>query len=281
VSAEGRGAYGFRLDGVAGAQDLLVPSPPAWPPLDLVRADGAAGAPDIDRIGPDRAVLPLQSGGWVDLDRAAGRATFHLDPQPPDGDLVHPYLAPGAAVAARWAGREAFHAGAIAIGGAAYGLLGDKEAGKSTTLGWLALHGHDVLVDDLVVLDGGDVLAGPRCVDLRAEAAELLGAGEPLGIVGLRERFRLRLGSCAAAVPLRGWIVLEWAGDRDGETTLEPVLGSERLLALLPHRAVRLEPPAPADLVELSSRPVWRLRRPRRPDALPAVAELLAALPHP
>src|SRR5262249_6109268 len=155
---------------------------------------------------------PLQHG-WVDLARAERRATFCLRTSLADGDLVHPYLAPAAAVAARWAGRESFHAGAVVVDGGAWGVLGDKETGKSSTLAWLALQGHEILMDDLLVLDGDDALAGPRCIDLREEPAARLGAGEPLGFVGLRERWRLTLDQVPARVPLHGWVTLAW-GDR-------------------------------------------------------------------
>jgi hypothetical protein len=269
-----QGCYGFALQGVLGADALLVDAPSDWPGLELVREPDDGHRPEEDSIGPSRAVLPLQRG-WVEIERSPGRATFRLEEPPPDGDLVHPYLAPAAAVAARWAGRESFHAGAVISDGGAWALLGDKENGKSTTLAWLALHGHSVLVDDLLVLDGASALAGPRCIDLREEAAERLGAGEALGMVGLRERWRVTLGSVPAAVPLRGWFTLGW-GD---ELTLERLQGPERMLALLPYRAVALEPGAPEDLIALASLPVWRLRRPRHWDWLePAAARLLEAI---
>jgi hypothetical protein len=134
-------------------------------------------------------------------------------------ELVHPHLAPGAAVLARWLGRETLHAGAVLAGGGAWAMLGDRESGKSSTLDWLAAHGHPVLADDLLVLDGSDVLAGPRCIDLRADAAQRLGAGEPLGVVGTRERWRLRLGPLASSAPLRGWGILDWGDD----VAVEPV----------------------------------------------------------
>jgi len=110
------GCYGFRLEGVEGAGELLVGAPPQWPSLELVRLPANGEAPPLDEIGPARAELPLQGGGWVELERAERRVTFHLASAPPDGDLVHPYLAPAAAVAARWAGRESFHAGAVLAG---------------------------------------------------------------------------------------------------------------------------------------------------------------------
>jgi hypothetical protein len=262
------------LQGVPGARALLVDAPEEWPSLELVRKPDDGRRPQGDSVDADRSVLPLQRG-WVEIERDPARATFRLEERPPDGDLVHPYLAPVAAVAARWSGRESFHAGAVIAGGGAWGVLGDKENGKSTTLAWLALQGQEILVDDLLVLDGRTALAGPRCIDLREEAAGRLGAGEPLGMVGLRERWRVLLDPVAAGVPLRGWITLSWAD----ELSLEPLRGPERMLALLPYRAVALEPGTPQELIELSSLPVFRLRRPHRWDSLAeAGARLLDAI---
>lgn len=257
------GCYGFRLSGLREGSELLGGAGPDWPLLELRRGPVEGDAPTEDRIGPERAELPLHAG-WVAIDRRPARATFRVRGALADRELIHPYLAPVAAVAARWAGRESFHAGAVVAGGGAWVVLGDKEQGKSTTLAWLALQGHDVLADDLIVLDGASALAGPRCIDLRAESARHLGAGEPLGVVGMRERWRLTLGPVAEQVPLRGWISLAWAD----EVAIEALRGPERMLTLFPHRSVRLVPGAPEALVDLSSLPVWRLSRPRRWDSL-------------
>jgi hypothetical protein len=264
------GAYGFSLTGVEGARELLLAAPADWPNLALERRSVNGEEPTQDSIGPDRARLPLQRG-WVDIDRERAKATFFLRTSPSDGDLVHPYLAPAAAVAARWAGRESFHAGAVIVNGGAWGVLGEKESGKSSTMAWLALHGHDVLVDDLLVLDGDDAFAGPRCIDLREEPAARLGAGVPLGMVGLRERWRVTLGPVSPRVPLRGWVTLGWGE----ETGVEAVRAADRLLALLPLRSVRLVPPAPEALVRLASLPVLHLRRPKVWDSLPGATEAL------
>jgi len=264
------GCYGFRLRGLDDAAGMLVEAPATWPVLELRRAAPPGKGPTLDRIGPDRAELVLQRG-WLELDRSPRLATFYVESPLPDRDLVHPYLAPAAAVAARWTGRDSFHAGAVVVDGGAWAVLGDKENGKSTTLAWLALNGHPVLADDLLVVDRDAALAGPRSIDLRPDSAARLGAGEPLGVVGQRERWRLALRAVPAEVPLRGFVTLLW----DRELALERLRGAERLLALLPGRTVQVPPTRPGDMVDLSSLPVWRLRRPRRWDALPDAATLL------
>jgi hypothetical protein len=251
------GAYGFRLLGLDGARSLLVPAPAAWPLLEVAVAADAPGPPS-DRVGPDRAELKLLTGGWVGIDRSPGRAVYHLPRRVDDGSLVHPYLAPVALIAARWLGRESFHAGAFVVDGGVWALLGDKEAGKSTTLAWMATHGHLVVCDDALVLDGSTALAGPRSIDLRAEPAQRLGIGEPLGTVGVRERWRVPLAPVPAELPFRGWVSLEW-GD---EVSVEPLRGAARLPALIPHRGVRLEPPRPESLIEYAALRHLVLHRP-------------------
>lgn len=263
------GCYGLRVRGLDAAAALMVAAEPGWPELAVERARPLGAAPDGDVVGPDRATLPLAGGGWMEL--APGRVTFHVEQERSDGDLLHPYLAPAAAIVARWAGQECFHAGAIQAGGGAWGVLGDKEDGKSTLLAWLALRGHAVMSDDLLVLDGGSAMAGPRCIDLRGEAAARLGAGEPLGVVGARERWRVALGAVPSSAPLRGWVLLGWAP----EIRVERVRGHARLLALPPHRSVQLAPPDPAALLALSSLPVLRFSRPRRWESLRDGAERL------
>ena len=270
------GCYGFRIAGVDGARSLLVEAPGAWPELTLrTEPSGTREGPHEDLVGPDTASLPLHRGGWMEVERRGPRMTFHLPGEVRPEEIVHPYLAPGAAVLARWSGRESFHAGAVLADGGAWAILGDRESGKSSTLGWAGLHGHAVLTDDLLVLDGDHVFAGPRCIDLRPDAARRLGAGEPLGVVGSRERWRLRTAAVPSRVPLRGWIVLEWGADVE----IEPIRGSQRLLALIPHRSVRLEPSDAGALVALASLPVLRFRRPRVWESLPnAVDRLMDAI---
>lgn len=270
-----RGAYGFRLRGadVDGARELLVDAPAIWPLLELHCRVDAGPLPEYESVSEQHAELLLTAGGSVAIERAPLRADYALPREVSPSALVHPHLAPAAAVAARWLGRESFHGGTVVISGGAWALLGDKQAGKSSTLACLALAGHGVLSDDLLVLDGRTALAGPRSIDLREQSARELGAGEPLGRIGLRNRWRLTLGQVAAEVPLRGWIVLAWG---EGAPSLTPIRGAARLQAIVPHRAVRLLPPDPGALVDLSALPCYELRRERAWSSLARTTELLA-----
>jgi len=266
----GLGAYGLRLSGVSEAASLLVPALPGWIPVELVRGSGRADS-ELELVDRARARLVMRNGGVIELDRAAGRARF-LAPVPPGVmEVVHPYLAPVAAVMAFWHGRESFHAGGFATREGVWAVIGERGAGKSSTLAALAARGIGIACDDMLVLKGGTVLAGPRTVDLRAESAEQLGVGVPLGTVGDRERWRVGLDPIASELPLCGFVFLAW-GDDVGVTALP---GSTRLARLLPHRGVRLPPPDPAALVELARLPGFELRRPRGLDSLPEAVDRL------
>ena len=206
------------------------------------------------------AVLRPRSGGWVSIDRALRRAIFSLPQRPGDAALIHPHLASVAAMFAHWDGRETFHAGAFVVADKVWGVLGQREAGKSSFLASLALSGFPVLCDDILVLDHLTALAGPRSIDLRADAARQLAIGEPLGVVGTRERWRVMLDSIPAELPLGGWISLRW----DSRTATSPVRGSDRLRELGAHRGLTLYPAKPHALIELSALPFMTLHRPRR-----------------
>jgi len=101
------------------------------------------------------------------------------------------------------------------------------------------------------------VFAGPRAVDLREDAAELLG-GEELGIVGSRTRWRLRPGRTAPQLPLAGLVWLEW-----GESLrLEPLDAEQRLRALIASSALDPPPDAALAYLDLVALPGWRFVRP-------------------
>jgi hypothetical protein len=267
------GAYGIRLSGLDGASDLLVevgPDAPAY----AVAAEVAGAAEPDEHVGEEHARLRLRSGGEIVIDRGE-RSVLYRVPHPvrPD-ELVHPYLAPAAAVIARWMGRESMHAGAFAVDGTALGVVGTREAGKSSTLASLARSGVDVLCDDMLIIDGARPLAGPRSIDLRADAAERLGAGEPIGMTGARERWRLRLAPPELRAMLRGWVFLAW-----GEgVAVRALPASERLPRLAAQRGLRLPPARPDALLELTSLPAWELSRPRGWASLAEAADRLREL---
>ena len=115
-----------------------------------------------------------------------------------------------------------------------------------------------IMSDDLLVLDGLDALAGPRCIDLRQETAAALEVGVPIGVVGSRERWRVHPGAVAPAVPLLGWIFLAWADT----VAMVPLPPAERLARLFGHEALQMGPAQPAAYLDLAGLPAWELRRP-------------------
>ena len=264
------GAYGLTLENVERARPLLVPALPDWPRLRIERKLGRSEA-RYDSLSEREAVLKLRSGGEIALDRDRGRATFVLPHRVGTAELVHPLLAPAAAVVAYWLGREPFHASGFVRDGRVWGLIGDRGSGKSTTVARLALEGIDIACDDLLVADALDVLAGPRSVDLRRDPAAHLQVGEALGVVGARERWRLRVGPVASRLPLVGWIFLAW-GDRTEAVQLS---ASERVARLGANRAVRVPSRNPAALLDHAALPGWELRRPRGFSSLQGAVQCL------
>lgn len=252
------GAYGFELIGAAGAAAQLVEAGPDWPPLEIERLIGAA---EFRRsvVGADRAEIALVAGDRLALQRTPLRATFTTARPLSDEALIHPYLAPAAAIAGYWLGREAFHAGAFVLDGGVWAVMGDKESGKSSLLAGLERQGHGIFADDALILQGGVVFAGPRSIDLRREPATELNAGESIGVVGDRERWRLKLGQVPSTSRLRGWVFLSWGDSLE----LTPASAGGRLQQLLAHRMIKgLPPPEPGLMLELSSLPALHLRRP-------------------
>ncbi len=269
-----RGAYGVVIPSVE-APNLLTPAAEGWREIDIVREGGDGTAPIA--IGPDEATFPLARGGSLTLRRVEHRAVFRTPYAISDDELVHPYLAPVGAVFARWNGRESLHAGAFVAGGRAWAVVGTREAGKSTLLAALHAAGHPIVTDDVLVIDDGLALAGPRAIDLRAGAAAGVGLVERPDGVREDSRERVRLPPVPAEMPLAGWIVLAW-GDALG---LRPLPVANRFAPLVAQRSAVLPGDDPVGLLDLVKLPAYELVRPRDFSALrPAVdrlAELAAA----
>jgi hypothetical protein len=234
---------------------------------------GRAASPD-EFVEADHAALRLRSGGEIAIDRGAQTILYRVPHDVRPDELVHPYLAPAAAVINRWMGRESVHAGAFAVDGSALGVVGTREAGKSSTLAYLARSGVDILCDDMLIVDGETPLPGPRSIDLREDAAKRFEAGDPIGMTGARERWRLRLGATTGHATLKGWVFLAW-GD---EIAARPLKASERIPRIAAERGLRLPPVREDALLELATLPAWELSRPRDWASLPQAADLLLEL---
>jgi hypothetical protein len=266
------GAYGLLLQGVGKDQPLTwLPSGTDWPAVRIVREELAPPARP-ESISQTDADVGLFEGDRALMRRAERTATL-LSTAPEDGRIIHPFLSAVGVIFAWWDGRHAFHGGAFSGDEGAWCLLGDGASGKSSTLARLVLAGVPVLADDLVVVDRGRLLVGPRCVDLRWNTVEALSLGGDVSAVRRGERFRLQLGAAPAEVPIAGWVFTAW----DDTLELRPLKPRERLVRLAAHRctATSLSP----SLLELAALPAWELRRPQTWASLePAVERLLDLL---
>jgi hypothetical protein len=272
------GAYGLALTGLRSDPLALglVPIPDAVDvPLIRVRCVREDGPRPADHaLDEQRATLLLIADEWATMDRAEGDVVFHVRQDVPEPDLVHPYLAAPIGLVAQWHGRLAFHAGGVVVNGRAWAVLGDKGAGKTTTLAHLAQRGMGVVADDLFVLAGDEVFAGPRCLDLRPASVPTLGSAVQGQIVREGERLRMPLDPLDWSLPFGGCVVL-----REGaEVAARSVGAAQRLGALTPqwmwghHDGVAL--------LDVLTHPMIELERPLRWDALPEALDMLTDVLH-
>lgn len=271
------GVYGLSVSGLGPRAAAFCAEPdPYAPALEVrrVRTGPVVGVPST--LTDDRATIPTLEEGLLEVTRSPAVATYHLGRDLSDEEMLHPWLVPAAATVSAWHGRHVLHGGLLGTGGRCVALIGDKEAGKSSLLAWLALEeGLEVLADDLVVLEGGRAQVGPRCVDLRPASAGLLPRVHAAGLVRDGTRLRLPLPPAAGGAELVGFVVLEWSGGRAG---LEPVAAGARLGAVLPHALVEGMPLGHKGVLGYVKHAVWRLRRRREPGSLPECATLLRGL---
>ena len=254
----GVGAWGIRLGPVPESPQLLSAAPPEWPWLDVC-AEVHDHPSRVSEWGPDRAQYSLLGGHHIRVQRDPLRAELQLSRPTPAEGIVVPHLSSAASTVALWNGAQPFHAGGFVHQGGAWGVLGDKGAGKTSMLAVLNELGMPIVTDDLLIYDRGDVLAGPRCLDLRRGAARRLRRGRDIGVVGTRRRWRVYLPPCPSRVPLHGWIVPKW-GDPARVELIEP---GQRIALLPAFRALRVPWQDPVALLDLASQPIYRWTRPR------------------
>jgi hypothetical protein len=262
-------AWGLRVEGPDVDPAMLLVGLPEWPVVEVkVRIEPFADGPD--ELGPDRADIKLLGGGRVRLNRERLSSDLILPTRPPSDAIVHPYLASTATIINYWLGRSCFHAGAVIVDGGAWGLLGHRGFGKSSSMAWFMLQGLPILTDDVLAVSEGQVFAGPRCLDLREEPATRLGLGRYLGWIGRRERWRVVLDDVAPNYPLRGWVFLNW----DDEVKVAAVPARETLARLLEYLTATLEP-EPMALLSLATLPAWEWSRPQSWDGMASSASAL------
>ena len=254
------GAYGLRIEGIA--DDLhaqLGPAEPSWPSVDL-RGGVSDSSDDRAVVSESEARVGLPGGGEIVVRRNPMAAEVLLPTRPSNDELLHPYLGYVSAIAARWLERDCIHAGAFVVDEQAWGLIGAREAGKSSTLGWLAAQGYRVVCDDMLVFDQHDhVFAGPRFIDLRREAADILGDGKPVGSVGSRRRWRLPVAAVPPRLPFAGWVILGWAPTVE----IRRARVARRLAVIKAQLSLFTSPRDAASLLDLAAFPAWELTRPQ------------------
>lgn len=276
VSRPGRYVYGVRVLGLDDVGELADAAAAAPGDITVDVRQSEREPPATVALDGQRAVLRLLDGHHLELDRRAGTARF-FGPHISSDQLAHPYLGPVATAFNRWAGREAFHGGAFVMDGRAWGVLGGRTAGKSTLLALLAARGFAVLADDILITDGLDAYAGPRCIDLREPLPSVAApAGRSTAPARLGSRLRVPLDAVAPRVRLGGWLFLRW-----GPAALDPVGPDELLVRLAARHSWPGLPSDPVTLLEIASRPAWDLTRPRDwaavPDVLAELARTLTA----
>ena len=258
ISTEAYAAYGLRWGGVAD-EALSVRDCSHWPLISIEqRLTNDLGGSELE-ASPDFASIRTPAARLI-LDRLNSSMQIRSVEPVPVSDVIHPALWPAAAVFARWHGRETFHAGAISFDGTSvWGILGDRGAGKSSLLAALALEGIEVLADDLVVVAGQRCFAGPRCIDLRPDAAAALGITAGTSLVRSTQRRRMSLPPCGGEYLLRGFIELRWGND----VWSERLMPAEGFPLLVDHRRVAALGADFEHLLDLVALPAVRLYRPR------------------
>ena len=269
------GAYGLKVQGISDRMRAHLGSAGrAWPSILLKAGTSDSTAEDVT-FTDERARVPIPGGGEIVVERSPLVGEVSLPSRPQDAELLHPYLGYVGVMAARWLGRDCVHGGAFVLDGGAWACVGQRGTGKSSLLGWLAGDGFDIVCDDVLIVREQSLFAGPRFVDLRADAAERLGGGEALGMVGARERWRVPLPPTRPELPLRGWIFLDWGA----EAIVERVGPAETMMQIKEQLSLFTTPRDPVALLDLAALPAWRFSRTRDWQSMPtAVRTLLDTL---
>ena len=183
-------AYGLVIADIATPNDLVGERRQEWHPLRMEHCLGAAPSETWIEVLPDAAELCVRDYLSIRVSRPSLLMRL-TSPRPvPEDQIVHPLLGFAGAVAAHWAGRVALHAGAVLVDDQALIVLGAPGSGKSTLMSGLNAAGFPVLSEDLAVIEGQTVFAGPRVCDLRDDAHGETGRGAATSHGPTRVRWR-------------------------------------------------------------------------------------------
>ena len=175
-------AHGLSIQSDLALPELRLALSETTEPSLSIRIEPRSGAPstagfDVD-IAPDAVAFDHFEFGRVTVH--GGREIVVRPHERADERALALFLAgPALAVALHQRGLLVLHATAIAIGGRALAILGEKGAGKSTLAAALTRRGHRLLSDDVVAIEERDgasfALAGTASLKIQPEAARALG----------------------------------------------------------------------------------------------------------
>lgn len=258
MTNDARGAYGFKITGDSVDSKLYNPVEDDRPTITIKQR--SLSRETYKNVTEDGHIeIPLIGGGAAIMERGNGTGILELPNRLTPDELAHPYLAPVASVFADWLGHTVLHAGIVHIEGKAWGVVGEREAGKSTLMAGLALAGLPIGADDLMVINGSTVFSGPRTLDLREGAANYLKEGRGLGVIGMRERWRLDLEDAEPSLPLGGFIFPSWGDD----ITITSCPLAKRLDTFVNGRSVQIDPMDPQAAMRLARYPALNFVRPK------------------
>jgi len=251
------GAYGLAVS-AAIEPELLVPAEASWPRWAVSVEIGERPATFVEVIGDAQSEIPTSPNGYMTVSRTEATTVVRVRSLSHHA-LPHPYLGSTAVLTSPWLGRTSMHAGAFVVDGRVWGVLAGRDGGKSSTLAWFAVNDIAVFADDVLVLSRERAFAAPRVIDLRAGAAEHFGVGVNIGVVGARERWRVRLAPVPGELPMAGWVAIEW-GDR---VEVSMVGAAERGARLSEGKALLRPERDPLLWLSVISLPMIRLSRPK------------------
>ena len=215
----------------------------AAPDPDLrIRVAARASLPPTSRssvdVAPDAALFDHADVGRVTI-RGGSEIAVAPNERASDDSIALFIAGPALAVALHQRGDLVLHASAVAIGGRAIALLGEKGAGKSTLSATLLARGHSLLSDDIVAVrsgpDGPVVAGGSRTLKLEPAVARALGLDpEKLRLIhreGTKREWPLPATAVAATTPLARLIVLQ----RGPAPRVEPLAASAAFIEAVRH----------------------------------------------